>query len=515
MTHLCVSIFVTDLAQAKRDIASAAEAGADLVEFRIDTFTEPDAVSSLIQQSILPCIVTCRPTWEGGQCELPEDQRLALLNAAADGASHIDIELAAPEKPRASEARLIISSHDFTGRPARMANLLLELQNSPADVVKLAWTARTVRDNLEAFEILRARQKPTIALCMGEAGMVSRILAKKFGASLTFASLDAATPTASGQVPIGDLKNLYRWDALSETTKVYGVVGNPVGHSMSPAIHNAAFAATGLDAIYLPFLVESSYESFKAFMESFLAAEGLDLSGLSITIPHKENALRYLKEKGATIDPLAERIGAVNTIVISNPKSAIPNLSGLNTDYAAILDSITAALGILREDLAARRVAVIGAGGAGRSAVAALAHYGAAVTIYNRTREKARRLAEEFDGQTGRVSAEELSQLPDSAADIYINTTPIGMSPKTDAVPWSDHPPRLSTDTLVFDTVYNPPTTRLLSEAAQAGAKTISGIEMFIRQAAAQFEAWTGKPAPAELMRQVLLASFDKPREPR
>src|SRR6266550_54334 len=178
-----------------------------------------------------------------------------------------------------------------------------------------ALSARTIRDNLEAFEILRHRAKPTIALCMGEHGLISRVLAKKFGGFLTFASLSKDAETAPGQITIGDMKRLYRWDAIGARTKVYGVVASPVMHSMSPAIHNAAFEAVGHDGVYLPMLVNEGYESFKAFMESFLAFGALDLAGLSVTLPHKENALRYLKEVGAEVEGLAEEIGAVNTIV--------------------------------------------------------------------------------------------------------------------------------------------------------------------------------------------------------
>src|SRR5206468_10159700 len=215
---------------------------------------------------------------------------------------------------------------------------------SPAGIKKIVWMARSVRDNLEAFELLRDRQKPMIALCMGEVGLISRVLAKKFGGFLTFASLRDESATAPGQVTIADMKRLYRWDAIGAATKVYGVVASPVMHSMSPAIHNAGFDAVGHDGVYLPMLVNPGYESFKAFMESFLTFEPLHLSGLSITLPHKENALRYLKEKGAEVEALAERIGAVNTIVIpsiENRKSKIENLRGFNTDYAAILDTIT------------------------------------------------------------------------------------------------------------------------------------------------------------------------------
>jgi 3-dehydroquinate dehydratase/shikimate dehydrogenase len=281
---------------------------------------------------------------------------------------------------------------------------------------------------------------------------------------------------------------------------------------MSPAVHNAAFDETGFDGVYLPLLVNPGYESFKAFMESFLAFEMLHLSGLSVTLPHKENALRYLKEKGAEVEPLAERIGAVNTIVIerdleseiANPKSQIAKLKGLNTDYAAILDSITDALGITRDDLASYRVAVIGAGGTGRTAVAALAHYGATVVVYNRTKDRADALAAEFNGNTGKVVAASMDKLCDSCCQIYVNTTSVGMHPNVEGSPFRDAAPKLGPDTLVFDTIYNPPKTRLLQQAESAGAKTVGGIEMFVRQAAGQFRAWTGLNAPAATMRRVV-----------
>ena len=514
MTRLCVAIFVTDEAQAQRDAAAAAEAGADMVELRIDQFTDPHKLRPLISSIRLPTIVTCRPAWEGGQCELPEAERLNVLEEAALAApTYVDIELEAlrrselrridPSIPREKRPGIIVSSHDFEGRPARLTNLLAEMEQSAADVTKIAWTARTIRDNLEAFEILQRPSKPTIALCMGEAGLISRVLAKKFGAFLTFASVRRQEVTAPGQVSVEEMKRLYRWDSIGPKTKVYGVVAQPVAHSMSPAIHNAAFDKTGFDGIYLPLLVNEGYESFKAFMESFIAFEPLDLSGLSVTIPHKENALRYLQEKGAQIDPLAVTIGAVNTILIDRTASGSV-LRGMNTDYGAILDSITTKLNITREALAGRRVAVIGAGGTGRTAVAALAHYGATVVVYNRTRDRADALAAEFNGKSGKVVAAAIEKLCDSCCEIYLNTTSVGMHPNTDASPFGEQLPKLGPGTLVFDSVYNPARTRFLQQAEAHGAPTIGGIEMFVRQAVAQFEAWTKAPAPAEVMRSVV-----------
>ncbi len=339
---------------------------------------------------------------------------------------------------------------------------------------------------------------------MGEAGLISRILAKKFGAFLTFASLDSDGATAPGQITVSDMKRLYRWDAINPETRVYGVVAQPVAHSMSPAIHNAAFDKTGHDGVYLPLLVNAGYESFKAFMETFVPFGGLHLSGLSVTIPHKENALRYLKEQGAQIDPLAERIGAVNTIAIDRTSGAAV-LRGTSTDYAAILDSITEKLGITRAGLKDYRIAVLGAGGTGRTAVAALASYGATVVVNNRTRERADALAEEFNGKTGKVVAEDLETLCKSCCQVFINTTSVGMHPNVEESPLGSQPAPFSPETLVFDAVYNPMETRFLRQARTAGAKTISGVEMFVRQAAGQFELWTGMAAPVEVMREVVV----------
>jgi 3-dehydroquinate dehydratase/shikimate dehydrogenase len=509
MTHLCVSIFVLDLAQARRDMALAAESGADMVELRIDEFTEHDQVELLLRDAPLPTVVTCRPKWEGGDSVLDEADRFALLDKVVESdATYIDYELKAfatcpPNKDRDVRPGSIVSSHDFTGRPERLYGILDQLNQSGGDVVKIAWTARTIRDNLEAFEILQHRTKPTIALCMGEAGLLSRVLAGKFGAFLTFASLNKQGATAPGQATLAEMKKLYRWDAVGPKTKVYGVIAHPVMHSMSPAIHNAAFDQIGYDGVYLPMLVNPGYESFKAFMESFVPFAGLDLSGLSVTLPHKENALRYLKEVGAEVEELAQRIGAVNTILIDRSGPS-PRLAGRNTDYAAILDSITSTLGIERADLANYRVAVLGAGGTGRTAVAALAHYGATVVIYNRTQERAEALAAEFNGRSGKVVAARLEKLCDSCCQIYINTTSVGMYPNIDASPLGEAAPKFTPQTLVFDTIYNPMKTRLLQQAEAAEAKTIGGVEMFVRQAAAQFEAWTALPAPALTMRNVI-----------
>ncbi len=509
MTHLCAAIFVTDAGKGAQDAALAKELGADLVEYRVDCMGDTAEIAAVVRSSPLPCVVTCRPTWEGGRCELSDDRRLGILdNAVQAGAAHVDLELKTYRRlPTAVDTgflrRVVISSHDFQGRPERLYNLIEEMSRSAAEVVKIVWTARTIRDNLEAFEILQHRQKPTIALCMGEAGLISRVLAKKFGGFLSFATLDGDVGTASGQISVSEMKRLYRWDAINERTKVYGVVASPVKHSMSPAIHNASFDVVGHNGVYLPLLVEEGYESFKAFMETFTHARGLNLSGLSVTIPHKQNALRYLKEKGAEVEALAGAIGAINTIVIEHGEGE-PRLRGFNTDYAAILDSITASLGIGREGLRGKRVAVFGAGGTGRAAVAGLSHYGADVTVYNRTKKRGEGLAAEFGGGGRRVKAGLVEELGGEECEILINTTSVGMHPNVDASPLDGTAMKLGSGMLVFDAVYNPMRTKFLVQAEAARAKTVGGVEMFVRQAAAQFEAWTGVGAPLSTMRQVI-----------
>jgi len=429
MTHLCVPIFVTDLAKARREIAAAAAAGADLVELRIDKLRDINTLMLLLDDRILPAIVTCRSELEGGFSQLDDDQRMSQLASALDrGAQLVDLELQTVAKtiqlPAAISGHLILSTHDFSGRPRQLEKMAAQMNATPAKVNKIVWRAENILDNIEAFKLLTHSSRPTVALCMGETGLISRVLARKFGAYLTFAALGQELATAPGQIPIAEMKNLYRWDDIGPATKVFGVVAHPVRHSMSPAIHNAAFTAMGYDGVYLPMLVEPGYASFKTFMDQFLAFRELDLTGLSVTIPHKENALRYLKENGGEIEQLAERIGAVNTIAIRISPDSSAKLSGRNTDYAAILDSITSELAIDRGKLKDMRVAVLGAGGTARAAVAALAHYGADVTISNRTQQRAQALAEEFG-----ISAVSLDELLGGDFQVLINTTSVGMFP--------------------------------------------------------------------------------------
>ena len=352
------------------------------------------------------------------------------------------------------------------------------------------------------FDVLRERRKPTIALCMGPFGEMSRVLAPKFGGLLTFAAEAEDAPTAPGQLTIAELRRL-RYDAISAATRVYGVIGWPVGHSRSPDVHNAGFEAVGHDGVYLPLPIPPEPEHLKATLGAFLDHAALDFAGASVTIPHKTNVLQFVEARGGTIDPLAARVGAANTLVVRDGR-----LVCANTDVDAAIDALTAAMNVDRAALADQRALVLGAGGVARAVVAGLADAGAVVAIAARRPDRAAALASDLDAGTGRVSAAEVSELAGERFDVIVNATPVGMtggpapgeSPLPDGVTIDD-------GVTVLDTVYSPSRTPLLEDVATRGARIVPGIEMFIRQAARQFELWTGQTAPEPVFRRALLAT--------
>lgn len=523
MTLLAVPITKPTTEAALGDIERAlAGYGADAVELRLDYMPRADLKALVC--AVPNCgkvIVTARDPAEGGVRAWEDSERIAaLLRAAEVQPEYIDLELATWQryeeartalKPvvnresgrpgRAASCQLILSAHDFDKRPGNLDEVVAAMQAEPCAVVKVVWQAESICDVFTAFDLMRKCRagagKPVIAIVMGEAGMPSRILARKFGAFLSFASIADDAGSAPGQITIDAMKRLYRWDDIGSTTGVYGVIGCPIAHSMSPAIHNPALAERGVDGVYVPLRVEPGYENFEAFLAGIVARPWLDVRGLSVTIPHKENALRWIDEALGTpeaVEPLARRIGAVNTLVFDAPDK----VRGLNTDYAGALDALTDAMACERTDLDGVPVAVIGAGGASRAVVAGLRQCGCHVTIYNRTYNRAVSLAEEFGCQPAPLA--EACKLD---AQIVVNTTSLGMHPNVDETPLPAD--ALRPGMVVFDNVYNPMETRLLREAAAIGCRTVSGVEMFVNQAVTQFEAWTGRRAPRELMRRVVV----------
>ena len=335
---------------------------------------------------------------------------------------------------------------------------------------------------------------------MGQAGLITRLLAKKLGGFATFACSDAAHATAPGQLTVRQFKELYRWDRIDAATELFGVIGSPIAHSLSPAIFNACFDAQDINAMYLPLLVEGGKEELYVFANNVVSrgggsgtGGGLGFGGFSVTLPHKSHARDYVKHVGEFVEPLAETIGAANTLKIGFGGI----VSGYNTDYAGAMDALTSVLGIGRHDLHSMKVAVVGAGGVARAVVAGLADVGSHITIYNRTVAKAEALAHEFSCRYA-----PLDQLNRMDAQVVINCTSIGMSPNVEDSPVDAE--YIKGDMAVFDTVYNPLETKLLKDAEAAGAKTVNGAEMFIRQAMAQYKIFIGKDADPDVMRKTV-----------
>jgi 3-dehydroquinate dehydratase/shikimate dehydrogenase len=488
---ICVALMPETTSLALEAMAEAAKV-ADLVELRLDAMREFD-LARLLAAPPCPVTITYRPRREGGLYDGPEPARLETLRQAARlGARYIDVEhdalAAIGDVPR---EKTIVSYHNFEKTPADLADIYANLASTDAAVVKIAVMAQHILDTAAVLRILRDARKPTIALSMGPRGVLTRILAPKFGALLTYASMpdSASSPrvAAPGQIAATELRQLYRVDRIGPKTRVYGVIADPVGHSLSPRIHNAAFAETGLDAVYLPLWVEGDPAAFVRAMREF------EFDGYSVTIPHKQAVMAAVDE----IEPLARRIGAINTIQRRQDGS----LFATNTDWTAGLAAIEAATG--KGWLAGKRALVVGAGGVGRAMAFALKERGAEVTLTDVDEARAEALAKDVG-----VDRCAIANVAKQTCDALLNCTPIGMHPKVDATPV----PRemLRPGMLVYDAVYNPLETRLVREAREAGCRTVAGIDHFVRQAVEQFELWTGRPAPVETMRRVVVEALTK-----
>ncbi len=517
-TKLTVPIAAPNLQRASRQIKAAKTAGAEMLELRTDYLENlnVDLTKKLIagakSDATLPLIVTCRDKKQGGAIDYPVQLRLDVLSAALNaGAEFVDCEYEnfLPSENRrklelalsqASKARLILSAHNFEGKFDNIEKCYRQiLAACLAAIPKLIYTANHINDCFEAFDLLHNTGGERIVFCMGEAGLISRIITKKLGSFVTFASIDDKTATAPGQLTIGQYKNLYRWDSINSDTELYGIIGCPVAHSLSPVVHNACFADAGLNKLYLPLLVAGGQGEFNTFMDNCLNRPWLGFRGFSVTLPHKENAIEYVKSKQGIIDPLAEKIGAVNTLIIDEGRGTSDErrISAYNTDCLAALDAITSGLGIERTGLKNMHVAIIGAGGAARAIVAGLTDAGAKITIYNRTVERGQKLAAEFH-----CDFAPLDNLSNINAKLLINATSIGMYPNTNETPIPKE--YLKADMAVFDTIYNPAETLMLKQAKQLGCKTIPGLSMFLNQAAEQFKLFTGRDADVKLMRKVI-----------
>lgn len=523
---LCVPLLVDEVACALDRARKARDLGAQLVEFRIDQVFHgagddagAAAVRSIVEQSPLPCIITCRSAREGGAYDGDDDARIALyeqLGTMNRPPRYLDLELATylrsanlrqkvhlaidhPAKSREHAPGLILSMHDFEGRPRDLFKQLQGLRaQGAASIHKIVFRARSVRDNLELFEILRERDRPTIALGMGEDGLMSRVLAPKFGAFLTFASIEAGGETAPGQPTISELRETYRFDAIGAHTRVYGLLGDPVGHSIGPKVHNAAFEAAGHDGVYLPMRIAkaSGFDGFKATVLELLGADGLDFAGASVTIPFKAHLVRLARTDSTRrwiIDESVAQAGVANTLAMQADESVLIT----NTDLPSIVTLVRSKMG--DDDLRGARIGILGAGGVARAAATGLAEAGATITVFSRDAAQGQALAAELDCRVTLASWEDRQ---DAAQQVWINATPMGMAggaaapespidPARSPVVGNDRP-------IVFEAVYRPLETPLVRAARAAGWGVIDGGAFFAKQGVAQSRLWVGDGAPSE-----------------
>ncbi len=489
---LCVTVTADSTAElrAARDRVT----GADLIELRLDTVRDPDVTGALADRPC-PVIVTCRARWEGGSFAGSEDERKAILRDALDqDAEYVDIEWRAGFDDviaMTGGRRVVLSSHDFEGIPDDLVERAQAMRATGAEVIKIAAKTTRLSDCLAFLdpEVAGGRHGKSVLIGMGESGLPTRVLAARFGSAWTYAG-------ALGQVGQIDARTLierYRFRAITPATALYGVVGSPVGHSVSPAMHNAAFADLDADAVYLPLLARDAND----FLDF---ADGIGLEGASITIPFKV----ALAERVGDLDATARGIGAINTI-----KRRPHGWSGRNTDADGFLQPLLDR-GIA---LDGTRAAILGAGGSARAVAVALRSRGAHVTIHARDRERAEELVGSFahvaygSAISGSVTAGAWPPARGSW-DLLVNCTPVGMHPRSSESPLD--PSLLAGGSVVYDLVYNPQATRLLDDARAAGCRRLGGLDMLVAQAAAQFMWWTGQRPSVEVMRAAAIARLSE-----
>lgn len=504
---LCGVIAARTAAEAHRQIEYALRY-TNTIEVRLDWLSSAAEIARfarLLKKSKIPqratLIATCRSRKAGGKFSgtfpgTPSqitDQQLRILRSATDaGCQWIDLEIESVEKVQpfilmlyTAHVNRILSYHDFRGTASRFAlsqkmRQLVKLSDDNGfDVIKIATKCDSVAEGLRLLSLQREfPDRNIIAVPMGEVATPARILAPRFGSVFSYAPVEEST--APGQIPLAEISQLYPRENLTARTRVYGVIGDPIAHSLSPALHNAGFRARKIDAVYLPFRITR--------LDDFLTAIGpLGVNGFSITLPHKERILAHLHH----IDPLAESVGAVNTVFVKRGGK----LFGYNTDCLGILRALET-----RMTIRGSRILIFGAGGVARAAAFALAKKGASISICARRPERARKLARAVRGEF--IQRKDLRK---TTFDTIINATPVGMHPHENESPLA---PREINCRVAFDTVYRPRKTKFLHLAQQRGSQTVSGLEMFLAQGIAQWELWTGRSAPVDAMRRAVLQAI-------
>jgi 3-dehydroquinate dehydratase/shikimate dehydrogenase len=496
LPRVCVAVTASDPAEMMEKAEAALSRDNSFLEFRLDYFSKPALALPKVKQFLdshpgTIVIATCRRAASGGKFRGSIASQLNILaKASAIGCQLVDIELQTAQRCKPAQLQkfrdrssLILSSHDFRGTK-KLDDTLEKMRAIPADYYKVVSTAQTLSDNVTMIQFLDREHdnQSLVGICMGEQGLISRVLGVRAGSVFTFAAANHGEETAPGQATAQELRSIYRIESVDAATRVYGVAGDPVAHSLSPAIMNAAFRRENVNAVYLALHA-------KTLKDLLNCVRQIPIHGLSITMPYKEAIIPHLDNT----DSHTTKIGACNTIV----RAQDGKLYGFNTDTSGVVRPLERRLSTLQD----AKILVLGAGGAARAAVFGLKERGAEVYILNRSAGPAKKLA-----RRARARFMKRADLKKFAFDVIINATPVGMG-NTRETPLQE---KEINARYVFDMIYDPPETRLLKLAKERGAQIIPGIEMFVHQAARQFEIWTGKPAPQDDMLQVVLLALQE-----
>lgn len=477
---------------------AAAEAGVDLVEIRADLLRREIDMKRILANRYTPCIFTIRRAVDGGMWRQDEEKRLRLLREAiVAGVDYVDLEMdIASSVPRFGRTKRIVSYHNFKRVPKELPTLIEQMEEMNADIVKVAAMAHSLEEAAFVLSSAGKAKVPVIGLAMGDVGTFTRVLNRKFGSPLTYAGFNPDRTFAPGLPHFRDLKRDYFYDEIDADTEIYAVIGDPIGHSLSPAVHNAVLKHFGQNKVYVAIKVPP--DQLKGM---FAALAPLNIKGLSVTIPHKEAVLSLLDEE----DPTVKETQACNTVVIDERGRR----KGYNTDLPAAVETLEAALGEKTGTLSlldGKQVLILGAGGVARSLAFGLQKAGAGITITSRSEEKANKLAQEVG-----CKAVNWAMRASTLCDILVNCTPVGMHPNVDESPVP--PAAFRQGQLCFDTVYHPEQTLFLKLAGERGGRTASGVDMFVRQAAIQARLFTGQEPPLDLIRKVVKRKFSPVQE--
>ncbi len=485
---ICVSIGRGRHRMMKAEQKHLAEQGVRLVELRLDYLRTSVNLRRLLEDRPCEVIATCRRANEGGKWELSEKERLVLLRTAiADGVDYVDLEYdIADAIPRYGKTKRIVSYHNFRETPANIEEIHHNITRLDPDIIKISTMANHPNDNIRVLRLCKASSVPTVAFCMGEIGLPSRVLCGKFGSPLTYATFHQDRQFAPGQLSFTQMRDDYDYESINAETKVLGVVADPVAHSLSPIVHNALIRQHELPMIYLPFRVPS--ETLAAFMER---CQELGTIGLSVTIPHKEKILKHL----TVLDEDVEGIRAANTVLFRDRA-----VWGFNTDCAAAMTSLQQIVPMADENayFQGYRALVLGSGGTARTVAFGLKRLGAHVTISARDYRKGESLASllgcKFIDWPARQNHDH---------QILVNATSVGMHPHLNQTPFEKG--WFRRNAYVFDVVYNPEQTLFIKLAREIGCETVTGVDMFARQAARQFELFTGIQPSLEKIREEIV----------